>query len=239
MKKRIFLLLLTAILAAGTVFAQQEAENAEEDGAASAQPEMNNSAALQEVKDAKVASAASTQPEMKFSAGVGGSFGGVFNGDFSFVNRGVFAFFDIIYTELSLGFFSYEDNFVRVATRGSSNIDLSRLDIGLLGKYPIVIDHPTFSHYFTFFPIFGVEYTIFHIIGGEIETKEINPDDNYIDSFWLKAGVGSDFSLTDKVYLRLSVLYGYLVYFGFNVPRDIYKFPHHSLTAKLALGYRF
>jgi len=64
-----------------------------------------------------------------------------------------------------------------------------------------------------------------------------------MNRFWIKFGVGADFNLSDRMYLRPSFLYG--INFGSKDDRDMKKDDseassfHHGLNIRVAIGFRF
>ena len=197
-------------------------------------------------------------PDFEVSAGVGAyftsNFGGGYNYNYTsldersitkmpYAGGGVFAFFYLTFTELSLGIFTgYGDiteenpdwNFVR------DNVYYTGLDISLLGNYPFVI-----SNQFTVFPLIGINYQTMLLVLGSYEMYVRPFDSRWL---WLKFGGGFDYSLSSKIFMRTAILY------GFRIPNreekkhvDWYNNewtnteirPGHGLEIKLAFGYRF
>jgi hypothetical protein len=184
--------------------------------------------------------------DFSLSAGVGGLFGlGFYNMEMSYagmtakadatnIGGGAYAYFDATYVELTVGFLqskissksyiSYGSFKEETETKLEDSPTATTVELGLFGKYPIAINDKV-----SFFPLLGADY---------------NMD---MDSLWLKAGVGFDFSFTDAIYLRLEALYG--IKFDSKAEKDAkkeyedfgmkYDTKNHGLTAKLAIGFKF
>jgi opacity protein-like surface antigen len=114
-------------------------------------------------------------------------------------------FFDATYVEIGLGF-----DFVNSKDPDNSDdkgTDINYFSISLLGKYPIALSPKA-----TLFPIIGFDWNVF-MSGKDKESGNDLPDppddykDNY-DAFIIDLGVGADFALSDKLYLRASAMYG-------------------------------
>jgi opacity protein-like surface antigen len=209
-----------------------------------------------------VTGTAFAQPAFRISAGVGGFFANDFGGGFkisgnypylgSFETKiempnsgfGGYAFFDVTYAELSVGYFSSKGTMSMKTNLplpfSDTNYTLSCLNLCLLGKYPIAINDK-----FSFFPLLGIEVQFG--LSAKIDGRDyINPDGKKDpgdwSTMWFKAGVGGDYSLTDQIYIRLNILY------GISGPRSIDigipgetrdNLIGHGLTAKLAIGFKF
>jgi hypothetical protein len=149
----------------------------------------------------------------------------------------------------------------------STGID-TYLNVGVLGKYPFKIGDK-----FTLFPLLGVDYQLFLTAsdgqgafwGRNDEYKdkrdtegEPNPEAilGYFDNLWIKVGVGGDFALSDRLFLRQELLWGAcireellnkLTYYNDKVAAvpeapggggaDLEGFAH-GLSYKLAVGYK-
>jgi len=201
------------------------------------------------------------QPEFKVSAGFGGYFtsdfgGGVeisyagFNGHLKtpYVGGGAFVFLDATFFELSLGFAGagYEaEAYFQGAGTSKYKATGSGLDIGLLGKYPFAI-----GDQFSIFPLLGISYRAVLSVESEIaDVKADNPGD--FSALWFKFGGGLDYSITEKIYLRAGILYGFRLenefekdieanwYKTYGGMVNINKLLGHGLEIKLAVGFRF
>jgi len=186
--------------------------------------------------------------QISMSAGVGGSFS-MHMTDYSrpdyddpkpIVGGGFNAFFDATYAMVKVGMFIGGDS--REIDWGTGNkvtmkMTYNYLSLGLLGKYPIDLGG------FTLFPMLGFEYNMFLSgemeAGGAVETLEISPD---LDMFILQFGVGVDFNLTDKIYLRPSLLWG--IDFSSSERDEPFKVNNgavfkHKLDIGIAVGFKF
>jgi hypothetical protein len=204
-------------------------------------------------------------PELKLSAGAGGYFTSDFGGGVEissegeeqtqaiktpYAGGGGFAFVDLTYAELSLGFFS-GGGAVKYEFAGQSNesdMSYTGLDIGLLGKYPVAINEQL-----SVFPLLGITYRVVLSAKGEDGNQYKNSDGEDapgdFSALWVKLGGGLDFSFTDSIYLRGGLLYGLRLANAYeNDWVDAYAdYPGvdaktllgHGLEVKIAVGYRF
>jgi hypothetical protein len=182
------------------------------------------------------------------SAGLGGNFAVNFDSykndgndiaSLRTIGGGFFAFFDATFIEVSIGllFGSMRQGFD--GEWDDVPLSLSFLTLSLYGKYPFSLDR------FNLFPMLGVQfnYCLSAQQGGE--TIFANPlvRSGFMNRFWIKLGVGADFNLTEKFYLRPSFLYG--INFGTRNDRDVKKYNsmessfHHGLDIRTAIGFRF
>jgi opacity protein-like surface antigen len=216
------------------------------------------------------------QNALDFSIGGGGyisnDFGGGFESRISFLGQSItatlpmpyfggggYVFFDATYLETSFGMF-FGGGEWEIATSSPLNqtqrigkFEFQGLHIGLLGKYPFAINPKA-----KLFPLLGFDYTI--VLTAKLEGQEVdNPKD--WNHFIFKFGGGSDFFITDSLFIRLEALYGirlttkaeqdyaddiktmllYLInqYAGFTPNVTSETLLGHGFTAKLALGYKF
>jgi len=182
---------------------------------------------------------------------------------------GGYAFFDAYFVELALGVYGGELNW-RIDGDGRS-LSFIDLRISLFGKYPIPL-----TRRLTVFPLLGVDYAltiaagfadglpeydwwlgaseyphiyhdVYHVGTDEDETIEV--DAGYFSALWFKAGVGLDYSITRRIYLRFAALYGIRLANKYeNGAKDFYTtytqlsftaLPGHGVDARVALGFRF
>ncbi len=162
--------------------------------------------------------------------------------------------FDATYLEASLGlqFWAsgrYEDNnFLNSGrTQSITNFEVASMPLTLMFKYPLEIGDRV-----RVFPAFGIEYDVNlayvdRDLGIEKYDLSLDEQDD-LNHFFIKAGIGADISLGGNLYLRPSMLLAYklqskyeraLVYFyqtqGYtNVTLDTFK-----LDIGLALMYTF
>jgi hypothetical protein len=213
---------------------------------------------------ALAAGGVSAKTDFGVSAGVGGLIGGDFGGGFEssggtmkvempYFGGGGFAFLDVTYAELSFGISGGGGKLKMTAKysglSGTYEADwsITNLNIGLLGKYPIAINER-----FTVFPLLGIDFL------AALSAKDEDGNDlldglnalggsDYkagdLSALWFKLGGGADFSITEKFYARLGLLY------GLRLPNKVEKdmaddydgetLLGHGLNVKLAVGYRF
>ena len=124
------------------------------------------------------------------------------------VSRGLGLFFDAAFVEAGLGldFGQRSDNDIKT--------DMTFFTVSLLAKYPIV-----WSARVTLFPLLGVDWKIFlagktsvgdaaHEIS-RADVGALHGDESAYDAFSIDAGLGADFTLTEKLYLRVNMLLGF------------------------------
>jgi hypothetical protein len=118
---------------------------------------------------------------------------------------GAKVFIDATYIEAGVGILA---NSTSYTTDGSSSNGFNGtwLAISALGKYPVPLGS------FTIFPMLGIEYdlNLSYYDGTGADIKSAFEAAGYsADQFWIKGGVGADFSVADKMFIRPSVLIGY------------------------------
>ena len=182
-----------------------------------------------------------------------------------------FLFFDATYGELSImikgGNSTYSENMIyEVAAMGDSAGTGTEMSLGfsLLGKYPFAINEAM-----TWFPLFGIEYQIALIQrrqpeGGLVYNREEgrlvedrDADNNPYslsawNSFWIQIGVGLDYNLTDSLFFRSELLFGFRLPTMYelgalevvkNPPMNVQNPKLGGLTGhpalKIGIGYRF
>ncbi|MDR0663730.1 MAG: hypothetical protein LBF80_06620 [Spirochaetaceae bacterium] len=191
------------------------------------------------------------KPVFTLSAGAGMLIGGNLGGGISTENGkldivklpyfggGGFLFFDATYGEISVAFFG-----------GGGNLAwFVDLNIGLLGRYPFVINDKL-----SISPLLGIDYQTTLSAkfndGADIDYSTfINRRGKIaidLSALWFKFGGGLDYVITQKIYARIETLYGLRIANRFeeNVKtfstRDGVKTQlGHGLTVKLAVGYKF
>jgi len=175
---------------------------------------------------------------------------------YSWMGGGFNVFFDATYAELGVGITlgstiwetlineaSFDDDYDDDCYYSGWNTEFTAfkaLNISLLAKYPFLL-----SESFSLFPMAGVDYQ-WHLSekyrGINIEYWD-NPN-----RLWLKFGVGADYSVTDKIYIRHTLLYGiglsskaerYGREAFSSIDEDLYFKLHHGFTFKAGVGYRF
>ena len=140
-----------------------------------------------------------------------------------------FIFFGISrFIELNLGYIQKFPQEMQVEGYSVSTNDLDitdALQFGIYGKFPIPL-----GSRFVIFPTLGadLEYTL-GLLGGNAE--------DWWHEIWLRGGVGMDFFLGEKLFLRAHFLGGYAIPFGGDEDLGL----SHSLGAqvKLGLGWMF
>ena len=199
-------------------------------------------------------------PEFKLSAGTGlyaaGDFGGGYASKYiygeyqgvtmdyfktPYFGGGAFVFFDMTYIETSLGFFAAEGKWIYYDFdhNGISDFSvfLTGLDIGLLLKYPFVI-----KKRFSIFPLAGINYRAVLASSASSAYWTLDNKSGDFNALWFKFGAGFDISLTDRIYFRGNVLYGFRLENEFEVKGDgsnpPYSLPGHGFDVKLAVGFR-
>jgi len=136
---------------------------------------------------------------------------------------------------------------VSAMTSGTSDsieqdFNITNLNIGLLGKYPIAI-----SNALTFFPLLGIDYQSVLTVKIDGEAQDDPGDES---ALWFKFGAGLDVLLSEKIFFRGEALYGIRLPSKFEndfVSELKESAPGvkaetvlgHGLTIKLAVGYRF
>jgi hypothetical protein len=113
---------------------------------------------------------------------------------------GIGVFFDINYMEIGMDFIfgSFKPN----STGYSGDFELKSTHFGfsLLAKYPFAVGN------LTVFPLVGIDYQIF--LSGKAYGYTFSRDDcdAWYDAFSIAAGIGLDYSLGGKLYLRAELL---------------------------------
>jgi len=190
--------------------------------------------------------------QVGMSAGVGGNFGvhmtsyshpdADFDNPKPIVGVGFNAFFDATYVMVKAGMFigGNSEEFDMGNKKQTMNITGTYLSLGVLGKYPVDMGG------FTLFPMLGFEYNMLlsmkMSMGDDSETFKRADQDNASDSdmLILQLGVGADFNLTDKIYVRPNLLWGIDLNRskGEKDTKDLRTFKH-KLDFGLAVGFRF
>jgi opacity protein-like surface antigen len=188
------------------------------------------------------------------------------------INYSGFLFFDATYAEFSVSILSGKNNYSESIANGADTLRESsgtgsetNLGLSLLGKYPFTI-----SEKFTWFPIFGLEYNIALVQtrspddgreydrskGKGVSTTDVDKDGNSyplsaFSAFWIDVGAGLDYNLTDSLFLRGELLFGFRLPTGYELgalemAKKALSLKDPSLAGltggpnlKIALGYRF
>jgi hypothetical protein len=193
------------------------------------------------------------------------------------LNYGGFLFFDATYGELMVtlqgGTNSYHETMETKSAGGSWNSIPNQSGIGtgtelalgfsLMGKYPFKLDDK-----FTLFPLLGAEYQVALIqyrqpeddsvhdrTSGLLESDRDKNGDPYPlsawNSFWIDVGVGLDYTLGERFFLRGEFVFGFRLQTAYETGalemlKEVFdaKDPEMtgltgSPTLKFALGYKF
>jgi len=174
-----------------------------------------------------------------------------------YLGGGGYAFFDATYAELSIGYFSGK---VKSRTKAAfplvislfspdypsfdieKDFKLSSLNLGLFGKYPIAKNKK-----FAFFPLIGVEWQlVLYVEDNIVKDNKYKYGDNTPSNWsaiWFKGGIGGDYYFSDRIFIRLNLLYGIRgpneMEVNPDAPGDSNNMLGHGLTAKLAAGFTF
>ena len=152
---------------------------------------------------------------------------------------GGFVFFDATYLEASIGFSGGKLNYFETPWKSRTEEvsgSFTALNFSLLGKYPFEFGK------FSIFPMLGIDYQLF--LSAKLEDEEYD-DPSELNILWFKVGVGGDFALTEKLYLRGTLLFKFSPIankFAKNVVASLDSAkPSLSVggTFKLAVGYKF
>ena len=155
------------------------------------------------------------------------------------MDPGAYVFFDATFHEVSLNVFKgfHKATFDAAGGTGTSTrtFDITYMSLEVCGKYPIALGSVTI------FPLLGFEFMFCLSAPGLPE--EFDSKVWYFNAMWLKLGVGADFALTKKLYLRGELLYGVKSgnKFDENV-RDYFGtsfFFTHRPAVKTGAGYKF
>ena len=138
---------------------------------------------------------------------------------------GAFGFFDATYAELSAGY-----KFVfQIDEDGYEDQNKSSINIGLLGKYPFDMGH------FALYPLLGVQYMIITSIN-DVWFDDLS-DHN---ALWILIGGGGDYLISDALFIRGQVLWGYMINSEYQKDNSYYvSYLTHGPGIKIALGYKF
>jgi len=202
---------------------------------------------------------------IEISSGVGGFFSNSFDGGNksdilyesikdSWMGGGFNIFLDAAYAELNLGI-TFGNNVWETLIRNSYDWDdddcyyskwdtnfstFKALNISLLVKYPFSL-----RENISLFPMAGIEYH------WHLSEKQRGINIEYWDDpsrLWFKFGAGTDYNITDKIYIRHALLYGIglsskaerYARESFSWFYDDIRFKlHHGFTFKAGIGYKF
>jgi len=159
---------------------------------------------------------------------------------------GFYGFFDAKYVEASAGLhfgsvkaeysisypgYSFSDTY--------GEMEMTVLSLGLLGKYPFAIGDKI-----ALFPAVGLEYYL-GLSAKDKDSGESMDDPGDFSHLWFRFGGGIDFDLTEKLYLRGTVLFGIRTKMAYEDDiKDLSGGLGDLATGfgpaiKLAIGYKF
>jgi hypothetical protein len=183
--------------------------------------------------------------------------------DSDIVGGAVFAYFDATYVALSLGLGFWGDTVPRNSDAKKAREDaktttsLTTFNIGIIGKYPIDLGG------FTLFPLLGIDFRLAvdytttvdgeKYTYGSDEFKAYDKDGNEYSlsdlatTVLFKFGVGADIPLTDKIYLRPIITYGFSTLSKaeqdsqdqMNEEKNMGSAINSGLDISLAVGFKF
>ena len=141
--------------------------------------------------------------------------------DMSRTSLGFFGFFGLgKYVEFNAG---YLYKIVSGGMMGPANVEIastSAVQLGAYGKYPFVL-----SDRWVLFPTAGADFEI------SFNTGEVK----WWHDLWLRGGLGADFFLNEKLFVRGHLLYGVAIPMGASAPLKVKS--GHGYLVKLGLGY--
>ena len=121
------------------------------------------------------------------------------------------AFFDMSYFQLAAGYrmfnSAHQKTTVKGAGAGTNEADYKQsagfISLAGYGKYPFKLGA------ITLFPMIGVEYDL-AIAATDLNGNDLTGSEKTdTNEFWFKGGVGADFSITPRLYLRPELIVGY------------------------------
>jgi len=146
---------------------------------------------------------------------------------------GINAFFDATYAEVNIGLLLGNQKWGEDDVKG---FDTATLLLGVVGKYPFSLNDK-----FVLFPFLGIDYSI--NLTAKRDGGVIEDSDYWFNALSILLGVGADFSLTNALYLRGEVGYGFVLNTkeqADNVNDDSkLAYFNGKIPIKLAVGYRF
>jgi opacity protein-like surface antigen len=194
-------------------------------------------------------------PELELSAGAGAllsggrskveasAFGYSAEATLKYTGFGGYAFFDATFAEVGVGILGgklkYETDFGGIGD--DEKLTFTALDISLLGKWPFNFGK------ITVFPLLGIDYRAFLYVQ-DYENPKTGKKGNQseLNEFWFNLGAGLDYTLTDSLYLRGELLYGFRPNTKYEKDWEKALKPlktdiavGHGPTVKIAVGYKF
>ena len=115
------------------------------------------------------------------------------------------------------------------------------LDFSLLGKLPVLLGR---RENFAIYPLLGIGYNIMLSAMGDYGNviRDMGYKTSDLNTFRIQFGLGTDFNITENIFLRASFLGAYR--FAPHILRDL-RVPGINTTgglgmnAKIGIGYRF
>ena len=176
------------------------------------------------------------------------------------VGGGFYGFFDATYAVLGAGLvFNKVTQKVDipyhpvVSLNGpeTHKISFTQLNLSLMLKYPFAV-----SQSWKVFPMAGVDWQIalgnydskmkqnFQDLANSNPFFEIPKISDFWNSVWIRAGAGADYSLTERLFLRSELLYGFKLNSKFeNKMKEFWDFKIRGMSngfhVRLGLGYAF
>jgi hypothetical protein len=152
----------------------------------------------------------SEAPRINFSAGVGGMIDlgfSTYKSDIEtnnehFTNFGFFLFGDATYAELDLGISFGSHPYPLFGSTATDKVIF--IDGELLGKYPFKLGEKI-----SLFPLLGIKYQLALSSKTTLDGQEETNTASDYSNFWLKAGGGIDYNITNTLYLRGEIVFGY------------------------------
>ena len=159
-------------------------------------------------------------------------------------NIGAFAFFDFFYGELSISFVSGNGNSIFVRSGddhaySETDISTSSLNISLFGKFPFDL-----GNNMNLFPVIGFGYEKY--LSYTYGVRDYLKDYKSPDSFWVKLGVGADYDINHRLFIRGIFHWGIKfdsaedkrrkTFYSDGTTVNIFE---HGPTVRLGIGYRF
>jgi len=116
---------------------------------------------------------------------------------------GAYGFFDAKYVEASVGLLfgttKFSVGIPYVASYGV-DIDTKSLNFGVLGKYPFALGEKI-----VLFPALGIEFD--YVLSASMGSSSTS-DASDLSDLWIRAGVGLDYNITEKLFIRGTLLFG-------------------------------
>ena len=173
------------------------------------------------------------------------------------LNYGGFLFFDATYAELFVSFYGgstalYNDNnlYFGGANIGSEAMTFkkstSSMSIGILAKYPFVFKKVTLA------PMAGISYQMFFtgVYGNDFTSRNgLTLDPSDFNTLWAHAGVGVNYAVTEKIYVKAEALYGIKIraneydkknkaYVESFTSGEVMSGWVNAVTARIGIGYK-